>query len=160
MNKIGDTLIHFGGNEEIVQAFLANRVEFIVIGGLAVAWYCSSRQADDMDLLVNPTIENSERIYRSLLGIHLQGFESDSFARLGLQAPLKQRHYAELLTPGEGGLTYLEVARDTIAAKLFHLPILVPSARLLIMLKEQVVGAIEMQRLKHLKDIEMLRPYV
>jgi hypothetical protein len=55
MNKVGDTLMHFGANEQIVREFLSVGVEFIVVGGLAVAWYCPDRQADDMDLLVNPT---------------------------------------------------------------------------------------------------------
>jgi hypothetical protein len=37
MNKIGDTLIHTEANKELVRAFVASGVEFVVIGGLAVA---------------------------------------------------------------------------------------------------------------------------
>jgi len=50
MNKVGDTLIHNGANEELVRALQSEGVEFVVVRGLAVAWYCSDRQADDMDL--------------------------------------------------------------------------------------------------------------
>ncbi|WP_445366869.1 hypothetical protein ACH5Y9_16470 [Methylomonas sp. BW4-1] len=122
MNKIGETLIHVGANEEFVRIFVANSVEFVVIGGLAVAWYCSDRQADDMDLLVNPTPQNSKRIYDSLIGLNMSGFTPDSFTKLGLQVPLKKFYYAELLTPQESSETYFEIARgcchfETIALK-------------------------------------------
>ena len=88
MNKVGDTLIHTGANEELVRSFIENGVEFILIGGLAVAWYCADRQAADMDLLVNPTPENSERISRVLSRLRMNGLDPDSFARLGLQVRL------------------------------------------------------------------------
>ena len=106
MNKVGDTLICTGVNEEIINAFAAHQVDFIVIGGLAVAWYCSDRQADDMDLLVNPTSENSARIAQALATLPFLNsscFNSQSFIRPGLQVPLKSHYYAELLTPRSDG---------------------------------------------------------
>jgi len=89
MNRIGDNLIHVGANEEVVRSFVTNKVEFVVIGGLAVAWYCADRQADDMDLLVNPTPENSARISKAFDGLHMNGYTSDSFTKSGLQVSLK-----------------------------------------------------------------------
>jgi hypothetical protein len=138
MNRIGDTLIHTGANEELIRAFVASGVEFVVIGGLAVAWYCADRQANDMDLLVNPTTENSARISRTLDGLHMNGYTSDSFTKLGLQVPLKQLYYAELLTPQKDGPTYSEVAKDAIDAKLFNIPVPLASVVSLIQLKEQL----------------------
>lgn len=157
MNKIGDTLIHIGANKELVLAFTASGVEFVVIGGLAVSWYCANRQADDMDLLVNPTPENSARISRALDGLHMNGYTSDSFIKPGLQVPLKQFYYAELLTPQKDGLTYSEVAKDAVEAKLFKIPVRLASVASLIRLKEQAVASAETQRDKHLKDIECLK---
>lgn len=66
MNRIGDNLICTGSNQEIVQIFSALDIDFVLIGGLAVAWYCAERQAVDMDLLVNPTNENAARISQAL----------------------------------------------------------------------------------------------
>jgi hypothetical protein len=123
MNKIGDTLIHSGENKVLVRAFKMSEVEFIVIGGLAVAWYCSDRQADDMDLLVNPTPENSARISQALNGLGLSGYSVASFTQPGLQVRLKHTYYAELLTPQKEGLTYSEVDKDAVDAKLFSIPI-------------------------------------
>ncbi|MBC7839439.1 MAG: hypothetical protein H7Y39_12465 [Nitrospiraceae bacterium] len=159
MNKIGDTLIHVGANEELVRAFAASDVEFVVIGGLAVAWYCADRQADDMDLLVNPTPENSARISRALDGLHMNGFTLVSFTKLGLQVPLKQLYYADLLTPQKNGLTYLEVANDAVDAKLFNIPVRLASVMSLIRLKEQAVASAEAQRDKHLEDIQRLKEH-
>lgn len=159
MNKVGDTLIHFGPNEEIVQAFQSACVEFIVIGGLAVAWYCPERQADDMDLLVNPTSENSARISRALAGIHLTGFDERSFTKPGLQIRLKESHYAELLTPRKEGPSYSEVATESVDAKLFHKPVRLASPSLLIRMKEQAVASAEKDRSKHINDIECLKPH-
>jgi hypothetical protein len=157
MNKIGDTLKHIGANEELVHSFAANSVEFVVIGGLAVAWYCADRQADDMDLLVNPTPENSARISRSLDGLHMNGYTSDSLTKPGLQVPLKRLYYADLLTPQKDGPTYTEVAEDAVDAKLFNIPVRLASVVSLIRLKEQAVASAEAQRDKHLKDIERLK---
>jgi hypothetical protein len=100
MNKLGDTLLHTGTNEELVAALIEHDVEFIVIGGLAVTWYCPERQADDMDLLINPTPENSKRLSRALSGLpFVSPCNADAFTKPGLQVPLKNYFYAELLTP-------------------------------------------------------------
>jgi|SRR5213593_3137644 len=159
MNKIGDTLIHTGANEELVRAFAASGVEFVVIGGLAVAWYSADRQADDMDLLVNPTPENSACICRALDGLHMNGYTADSFTKPGLQVPLKQLYYADLLTPPKDGPTYSEFAKDAVDAKLFNIPVQLASVVSLIRLKEQAVASAEAQRDKHLNDIERLKKH-
>lgn len=160
MNKIGDTLIHSGENKVLVRAFKMSEVEFIVIGGLAVAWYCSDRQADDMDLLVNPTPENSARISQALNGLGLSGYSVASFTQPGLQVRLKHTYYAELLTPQKEGLTYSEVDKDAVDAKLFSIPIRLASVASLIQMKEQAISSIGAQREKHVKDIERLKQHV
>jgi hypothetical protein len=110
-----------------------------------------------MDLLVNPTPENSARISRALDGLHMNGYTSDSFTKPGLQVPLKQLYYAELLTPQKDGPAYSEVAKDAVDAKLFNIPVRLASVVSLIRLKEQAVASAEGQRAKHLKDIERLK---
>lgn len=157
MNRIGDNLIHIGANEEVVRSFVTNKVEFVVIGGLAVAWYCADRQADDMDLLVNPTPENSARISKALDDLHMNGYTSDSITKPGLQVPLKQLYYAKLLTPRKDGPAYSEVAKNAVDAKLFNIPVRLASVVSLIRLKEQAVASAEAQREKHLKDIARLK---
>lgn len=162
MNRVGDTLICTGSNEEIINAFAAHRVNYVVVGGLAVAWYCADRQADDMDLLVDSTPDNSVRIAQALATLpylNSSCFGSNSFIRPGLQVPLKSYYYAELLTPRKEGPSFSEVAEQAVNAKLFQKPVLIASPASLIRMKEQAVASADKERDKHLKDIERLRKY-
>ena len=157
MNRIGDSLFCTGANEELVRALTQSAVEFVLNGGLAISWYCSSRVADDMDLLVNPTSENSGRISSALSTLHLNDFNENSFTRLGLQVPLKHIYYAELLTPRKDGPTYSEIAADAADAKIFNIPVRIASVAGLIRLKELAVSVLEREKIKHTKDIELLQ---
>jgi hypothetical protein len=160
MNRFGDSLQHTGSNAELVHALTAKHVEFVLVGGLAVAWYCSERSADDMDLLLNPTPENSARVSSALSSVRLHGFSDESFTRPGVQIPLKQHFYAELLTPRAEGPTYSEALVGAEKAKLFDRLVDVASAAVLIRMKELAATSAETQRDKHAKDIECLRKHV
>lgn len=160
MNKIGDTLIHTGTNEELVVALIKHQVEFILIGGLAVSWFCSERQADDMDLLVNPTPENSRRLSKALSSLpDMNLCNPDEFTKPGLQVPMKNHFYAELLTPRQDGLQWPQVFDASVNGKLFNHPIRIAGPTTLIQLKEHAIASLEVQSGKHLRDIELLRPY-
>jgi hypothetical protein len=51
--------------------------EFVVVGGHAVAFHGHPRATKDLDVLVRPSPENAERVYRALgsFGAPLQAFE-------------------------------------------------------------------------------------
>ena len=156
MNKVGETLIHFGENEKIIQAFIDKGVEFVVVGGLAVSWYWPERQVDDLDLLINPSHENSERISSVLSSLRFTGFDSSSFTKPALQIPLKRTYYAELLTPLKEGPSYKEVVKDSIEAKLFEIPVRLASRASLIQMKKRAIISDPNSSEKHKKDIERL----
>lgn len=155
VNRIGDGPFCLDSNKEIVWALTATSADFLVIGGLAISWHFPERQADDMDLLVNPTPDNSKRIAAALATLGLSGFGENSFARLGLQIPLKQQHYAELLTPSKDGPSFEESAADAVEVKLFNIPVRVASVKSLVRLKEHAVGL--SSEPKHQQDLELLR---
>jgi len=156
VHRVNDNLMHWHSNEELVRALVAHDVDFVLIGGLAIAWYCESRQADDMDLLVSPTLENSGRIYNALASLNLSDFAIDSFAKTAVQANIKERYYAELLTPSAGGPTYGEIAQTAEPASLLGVPVRVPSREMLVRLKLHAIAAKHDGRDKHLTDVEML----
>lgn len=149
-------LVHFGANEELVRALLTTGVKFVIVRGLAIAWYCPERQADDMDLLVEPSAENSARVAAALASLRLHGFTADSFAKVGLQVPLKGVYYAELLTPAQDSPAFSETEAKAVQAKLFNLPVLVASISTLIAMKKRAAQAESAQREKHLSDIGLL----
>jgi len=160
MNRIGDNLHHTGANKEIVQAFVRVNVEFLVVGGLAVSWYCSARQADDMDLLVNPTPENSIRVVEALNSLSAMApreLAHSSFSKPGVRAPLKQYYYADILTPSGSKPSFDEMAAGSVDAKLFGLPVRIPSRACLVQLKESAAANAERDLLKHRQDIALLK---
>lgn len=156
MHRFNDNLIHWQSNEELLQALVANSVDFVLIGGLAVAWHCERREADDMDLLVAPTLDNSHLIYKALLSLNLPDFESDSFAKSAVRARIRQRYNAELLTPAIGGPDYAEVVRSSEPAKLLGVSLRVPTRAMLVRLKLHAIAAKHDGREKHLADVELL----
>jgi hypothetical protein len=113
-----------------------------------------------MDLLLNPTEENSARVSQALASLNLQGFQKNSFARLGLQVSLKHHLYAELLTPRPDGVAYTEMDRLAVPAKLFGIPVRLAAPASLIQMKQSEVVASLAESEKHRKDIELLRPHV
>ena len=52
--------------QDLLFEFLDARVEFVLIGGWAVAVHGHPRATDDIDLLVRPTIENASRVVSAL----------------------------------------------------------------------------------------------
>jgi hypothetical protein len=70
MNTCGriTSLTTFAGNAEFVQKLIDTRVEFLVVGGLAMVFHkCRDPlKVDDLDLLLNPSRKNAERFIRVL----------------------------------------------------------------------------------------------
>jgi len=52
--------------EELLKLFNKNKVRYCIVGAFAVAFYAYPRFTKDMDILVEPNIENAERIIKSL----------------------------------------------------------------------------------------------
>ncbi len=52
--------------KELLELFNAHRVEYLVVGAYALAAHGVPRATGDIDLWVNPTPENAERIVRAL----------------------------------------------------------------------------------------------
>ncbi len=79
MDKVPDEF------KELLELFAANGIEFIIVGGYALAFHGAPRFTGDMDLLVRPNHENAERILSALeefgfgsLDLSEKDFESPS----------------------------------------------------------------------------------
>jgi hypothetical protein len=51
---------------DIISAFHAERVEFLIVGSYAVAAHAVARATEDIDIWVRNRIENSQRVTRAL----------------------------------------------------------------------------------------------
>lgn len=76
---------------ELLSAFNAHGVRYLIVGGYAVSLHAQPRATKDLDLLVPPDTANAEAVYAALarFGAPLDGLspsdftEPDSFFRMG-----------------------------------------------------------------------------
>ncbi|MCP1651784.1 hypothetical protein [Pseudomonas nitroreducens] len=160
MNRFGDNLVCTGSNEPLVAQLITESVEFVVVGGLAVSWHCSDRVADDMDLLINPTTENSGKVAKALRTLHLHLPEGWSIAAPGKQVKLPEPYYGDLLSPAQEGPSYEEVKGSAVQGKLFDRPVAIASASTLLRMKRLACRDVSVAAAKHLSDIQLLEPLV
>lgn len=52
--------------KELLELFNRHKVEYIIVGSYALAYYGSPRYTGDIDLYVNPSRENAEKIISAL----------------------------------------------------------------------------------------------
>ena len=78
---------------DILSAFNAERVEFLLIGAYALAAHGAPRATGDLDLWIRPSTDNAQRAWRALV-------------RFG--APLEGLQQTDLSTPG----TVVQIGRE------------------------------------------------
>lgn len=69
--------------KDLLEAFINERVRFLIVGGYAVIKHSEPRYTKDLDLWISPDAENSERLFRALteFGAPLDGLTSNDFTR-------------------------------------------------------------------------------
>lgn len=72
---------------DLLIAFADENVEFLVIGGWALALYGNVRGTDDLDVFVRPSSHNAKRVFRALLAfgapVAAHGVSEGLFAQKG-----------------------------------------------------------------------------
>ena len=117
-----------GSNSELLRSLNAYGARFLVIGGLAVSYYCREKTADDLDLLIKPTPANAERVRSALLALGMDDFQSKRLTEPRIQVPLMRWHYADILTP-EDGFDFSGTFARASAVQVNAIPARVPRAR-------------------------------
>ena len=140
--------------QELLEELVAAGVEFVLVGGWAVAVHGHGRGTDDMDVLVRATPENAKRVFRALqrFGAPLaqHGVDEGLFAheqygyRFGRKPIL-----IEILTTIDG-VDFDEAIADAVHVEVDQLSIPVIGKRALIRNK-RASG-----RAKDLADLEVL----
>lgn len=72
---------------ELLQVFAELEVRYLVVGGYAAIHYSQPRYTKDLDLWIEPTMENARKIARAFLkfGLPMEGFTIDDMADTGFQ---------------------------------------------------------------------------
>lgn len=77
--------------EDLLSAFNAHRVRYLIVGGYAVSFHAEPRATKDIDILIGQDAANSEAVFAALqefgapiAGLSAKDFtEPDNFFRLG-----------------------------------------------------------------------------
>ena len=95
-------IITFHQNTQLLEALYSSEVEFIIVGGVAVHYHNSSREFDDLDIMISPTVENAQKLINALLkiGLTVPHTAEDIAKPQKVQIPLKGEQYADIVTPG------------------------------------------------------------
>jgi hypothetical protein len=72
--------------KDMLQALLDNKVKFLLVGAYAMGVHGYPRATGDIDIWVEPSIDNSRRVYRSLVtfGAPLHEIDEATFTKPGI----------------------------------------------------------------------------
>jgi len=137
---------------ELLELFNAKSVEYLVVGGYALAFHGAPRYTGDIDLFVNPTPENAGRIMSALEAF---GFGD---AGLSVEVLLKLNQVVQLGMPpvrieiitSISGVTWEEAAGGKVPGPYGDVPVYY-IGRAQFVANKKAVG-----RLKDLADLEAL----
>lgn len=136
----------------LLAAFAAAKVEYAVVGGVAVNAHGYARATNDLDIFIRPTEENARAAFEALisLGVSLEGIEPNDL--LDEEENLRfgpAEDHVDIL-PSIGEMPFEQVWRNRIETEIGGLPVPFISKADLIQNKQQV------GRLRDLADAEEL----
>jgi hypothetical protein len=149
-------------NRIFVECLNRHDVKFMVVGGVAVEFYCPNRRdPNDLDLLIEPTLKNSTRVIAAAVGFGYDNLRPEDLAIDALHFPMKYNLYLDILTPKPGGEEFKSLLASSVPACLWpDIKIKVPGLGSLIRMKHEAVAAEKdgcEARQKHKDDLRLLK---
>ena len=111
--------------KEFVECLNSNKVEYLIVGALAVSWHGFPRYSGDIDFLVRPDLENSQRIRNALaqFGFGVLDIETSDLTSPGKVIQLGyEPNRIDLLT-SITGVSFEEAWATRVAGDLDGLPV-------------------------------------
>jgi hypothetical protein len=137
---------------DLLRAFCARDVRFLIVGAHALGFYGTPRATGDFDLFVEPTPENARRVMAALeeFGAPLFDLTLDDLSRPGVVFQMGVPPYRIDLNTELTGVTFEECWRDRGVARVegLELPVI---ARAAMVRNKRATG-----RPKDLLDLELL----
>jgi predicted nucleotidyltransferase len=147
-------------DRKIPESFNRNGVDYLVVGGVAVAFY-GCRQIDDihdLDFLIDPTIENSEKVHKSLSECHIKCSDPPiKLARHKQQVAIKWGPYdIDILTPSKD-IQFSDPSKRAVASTVDGIDMRFIGREDLIAMKIQAKNANDTNCDKHIADLNCLQ---
>ena len=138
--------------KELLESFNRNSVEYVIVGGYALAFHGAPRYTGDLDILVNTSEDNAHRILNALnefgfgsVGLSLQDFiESNKVIQLGYP-PVR----IDIVT-SISGVSWVEAYQNRVAGKYGDITVYYIGR------KQFVINKRTVGRKKDLADLEAL----
>jgi hypothetical protein len=122
------TDIHmFGTNADFLAGLVTRGGRFVIVGGVAVRYYIPDREADDLDVLIEPSEQTAQAVIDALnsCGGLLWPVLPAELMKPKLHWPVKEYYYLDLLTP-DAATKFETVWSKATEARVFHRPLPVP----------------------------------
>ncbi len=110
---------------EFVECLNSNRVEYLIVGALAVSWHGYPRYSADIDFFIRPTPENAELILKSLrqFGFGTLDITLSDLTTPGRVIQLGYEPNRIYLMTSISGLTFDEAWQTRVAGEIDGLPV-------------------------------------
>jgi predicted nucleotidyltransferase len=139
---------------DLLVEFVDHGVQFVLVGGWAVAVHGHGRATDDMDLFIDPTPENARRTYQALVAfgapVVAHGVTEDLFAQAGYGYRLGRRPILIEILTAIDGVTFDEARHDALSVDVDGRAVRV-IGRAALLRNKRAAG-----RVKDLADVEAL----
>jgi predicted nucleotidyltransferase len=95
---------------EFLGVFQESEVRFLVVGGYAVMKYTAPRATKDIDLWIDTTLEDEERVYQALarFGAPLSGYTPEDFTDPKFFFQIGVTFRVGLITPMRAGVSFAD----------------------------------------------------
>ncbi|MCW0235423.1 MAG: nucleotidyltransferase [Ferrovibrio sp.] len=145
-----ENLYSFGPNGELIQRLTEYKVDFILIGGLAVQHYGCRTEVDDLDLMTDNEAGNAIKLLHALtsLGMNVP-YSAVELSKPNKKIQLKGTHYADIITPPEE-INYADIKTRSHLVRVNDKVIPIVSLMDLITLKQIAISRIQ----KDIHDLE------
>ena len=143
--------------KKLLQDLFDENVRFLIVGGYAVIAHGLTRATDDLDVWIEPTIDNAQRTVRAIRRFDVTASDLDaerisdpySFFRIGEDQGLK----IDIMSDPGGSVEFYQAWSDRFVTEFLDLDVPFVGLRHLLLIKERV------GRLQDLADVENLRTF-
>lgn len=102
---------------ELLGLFSRHKVKYCIVGAFAVGFYSIPRYTKDMDILVEPTLKNAQKIIKALkdFGFGNMGLSEKDFSKEGKIVQLGYEPVRVDIITSIGGCSFEEVWKNKMA---------------------------------------------
>lgn len=126
-------------HEKLIRKFVKHRVDFVLIGGHAAIFHGVRRTTSDIDILIQPTLKNGDRIITAFkdLGLDVSTIKSTDFLKEQVFSFGMEPHAVDILNFSKG-VSVDDIFKNSITRKLDGLQFRIIDIRDLIQNKKKL----------------------